>query len=120
MIESGQLLLLKQRRFAPFFWTQFLGAANDSVFKFAVTLLVTYQGPAYTSMSTATAINLIAAVFILPFLLLSAKSFGILLLCVFLMGTHSTLFGPAKYAYLPQHLGSREIVAGNGLVEMGT
>src|SRR5467141_3434594 len=140
MIESGQLLLLKQRRFAPFFWTQFLGAANDSVFKFAVTLLVTYQGPAYTSMSTATAINLIAAVFILPFLLLSATSgqlsdridkarlmravkwleLGILLLCVFLMGTHSTLFGPAKYAYLPQHLGSREIVAGNGLVEMGT
>src|SRR5882762_10350232 len=155
MIESGQLLLLKQRRFAPFFWTQFLGAANDSVFKFAVTLLVTYQGPAYTSMSTATAINLIAAVFILPFLLLSAtsgqlsdridkarlmravkwlelgimllgvwgfaaKSFGILLLCVFLMGTHSTLFGPAKYAYLPQHLGPREIVGGNGLVEMGT
>jgi len=57
MIESGQPLLLKQRRFAPFFWTQFLGAANDSVFKFAVTLLVTYQGPAYTSMSTATVIR---------------------------------------------------------------
>jgi 1-acyl-sn-glycerol-3-phosphate acyltransferase len=155
MIEHGQLHLLKQRRFAPFFWTQFLGAANDSAFKFAVILLVTYQGPAYTSVSTATAINLIQAVFILPFLLLSAtsgqlsdrtdkarlmravkwlelgimllgawgfaaKSFSILLLCVFLMGAHSTLFGPAKYAYLPQHLGPREIVGGNGLVEMGT
>jgi 1-acyl-sn-glycerol-3-phosphate acyltransferase len=155
MIERGQFSLLQQRRFAPFFWTQFLGASNDSVFKFAVTLLVTYQGSAYTSISTATAINLIAAVFILPFLLLSAtsgqlsdrfdkatlmravkwlelgimligawgfasKSFGTLLLCVFLMGAHSTLFGPAKYAYLPQHLGPSEIVGGNGLVEMGT
>jgi 1-acyl-sn-glycerol-3-phosphate acyltransferase len=154
-MEGGQLALLKQRRFAPFFWTQFLGAANDSVFKFAFTLLVTYRGPAYTSISTTMAINLIAAVFILPFLLLSAtsgqvsdridkarlmravkwlelcimllgawgfaeKSFITLLICTFLMGTHSTLFGPAKYAYLPQHLGSLEIVAGNGLVEMGT
>jgi len=49
----------------------------------------------------------------------AAKSFGILLLCVFLMGTHSTLFGPAKYAYLPQHL-DRGNRGGNGLVEMGT
>ena len=155
MIEGSQLALLKQRRFAPFFWTQFLGAANDSVFKFAFTLLVTYQAAAYTSVSSTKAINLIAALFVLPFLLFSAtsgqlsdridkarlmrfvkwlelgimllgawgfaeKSFITLLICVLLMGTHSTLFGPAKYAYLPQHLGSTEIVAGNGLVEMGT
>jgi hypothetical protein len=155
MIGRGQLQLLKERRFGPFFFTQFLGAANDSVFKFAFTLLVTYRGPAYTAVPTATAINLIAAVFVLPFLLFSAtsgqlsdrfdkarlmravkwlelgimllgawgfaeKSFPTLLVCTLLMGTHSTLFGPAKYAYLPQHLRSSEIVAGNGLVEMGT
>ncbi|HWY73005.1 MAG TPA: MFS transporter, partial [Burkholderiaceae bacterium] len=154
-IRHRLLELLKERRFGPFFFTQFLGAANDSVFKFAFTLLVTYRGPAYTSVSTATAINLIAAVFVLPFLLFSAtsgqlsdrfdkarlmrivkwlelgimllgawgfaeKSFPTLLVCTLLMGTHSTVFGPAKYAYLPQHLGSSEIVAGNGLVEMGT
>jgi hypothetical protein len=35
--------LLGQRRFAPFFWTQFLGAGNDNLFKFAVIMLVTYQ-----------------------------------------------------------------------------
>ncbi|CAN5363657.1 MFS transporter [soil metagenome] len=40
--------------------------------------------------------------------------------CVFLMGLHSTVFGPVKYAYLPQHLAPRELTAGNGLVEMGT
>jgi 1-acyl-sn-glycerol-3-phosphate acyltransferase len=36
------------------------------------------------------------------------------------MGCHSTLFGPVKYAYLPQHLASSELTGGNGLVEMGT
>jgi hypothetical protein len=39
---------------------------------------------------------------------------------VFLMGLHSTLFGPVKYAYLPQHLDDTELIGGNGLVEMGT
>ena len=40
---SSQFALLRQRRFAPFFWTQFLGAGNDNVFKFAFTVMVTYQ-----------------------------------------------------------------------------
>jgi len=33
---------------------------------------------------------------------------------------HSTVFGPVKYAYLPQHLSRAELVGGNGMVEMGT
>jgi hypothetical protein len=37
-----------------------------------------------------------------------------------LMGLHSTLFGPVKYAYLPQHLSQNELVGGNGMMEMGT
>ncbi len=41
--HPNQFALLKQRRFAPFFWTQFLGAMNDNVFKFAFTMLVTYK-----------------------------------------------------------------------------
>jgi MFS family permease len=47
-------------------------------------------------------------------------SVPVLLGCVFLMGLHSTLFGPVKYAYLPQHLSERELTGGNGMVEMGT
>ena len=39
---------------------------------------------------------------------------------VFLMGLHATLFGPVKYAYLPQHLAETELTGGNGMVEMGT
>jgi 1-acyl-sn-glycerol-3-phosphate acyltransferase len=44
----------------------------------------------------------------------------LLYLGTFLMGTHSALFGPVKYAYLPQHLHESELVGGNGLTEMGT
>ena len=43
-----------------------------------------------------------------------------LLGCVVLMGLHSTIFGPVKFAYLPQHLNERELTGGNGMVEMGT
>lgn len=44
----------------------------------------------------------------------------LLLVALFFMGMHSAVFGPVKYAILPQHLKSEEIVGGNGLVEMGT
>lgn len=44
----------------------------------------------------------------------------LLLAMVFMMGLHSTLFGPLKYGLLPQVLDDRELVGGNGLVEMGT
>lgn len=45
---------------------------------------------------------------------------AVLLAVLFLMGVHSTLFGPIKYAILPQALNEAELVGGNGLVEMGT
>jgi 1-acyl-sn-glycerol-3-phosphate acyltransferase len=152
--HANQFALLGQRRFAPFFWTQFSGAANDNLFKFAFTVMVTYQLE-LSWMPPAMAGLAIGALFILPFLLFSATSgqltdkydktlmirfvkwleIGIMLLagwgfwmvnipvllaCVFLMGLHSTLFGPVKFAYLPQHLGERELTGGNGMVEMGT
>jgi len=152
---EGQFSLLTQRRFAPLFWTQFLGAANDNLFKFAFTLLATYHAAQWGGGDGATAGFVIGAVFIAPFLLFSATSgqladkiersklmrfvkdleIAVMLLagvgfamqsalvlyaCVFLMGLHSTLFGPVKYAYLPQHLRDEELTGGNGLVEMGT
>src|SRR5690348_2094702 len=45
---------------------------------------------------------------------------ALLLAVLFLMGLHSTVFGPIKYAILPQVLEPDELVGGNGLVEMGT
>jgi len=44
----------------------------------------------------------------------------LLLAALFLGGVQSALFGPVKYAILPQHLNDTEIVGGNGMVEMGT
>ncbi|MBK7563219.1 MAG: MFS transporter [Propionivibrio sp.] len=45
---------------------------------------------------------------------------SILLFALFLLGLQSTLFGPVKYAILPQHLHEDELVGGNALVEAGT
>lgn len=44
----------------------------------------------------------------------------LLLTALFLMGLQSTLFGPLKYALLPQHLRPDELIGGNALVEAGT
>src|SRR4051794_26358916 len=65
--------LLRSRRFVPLFATQFLGAFNDSLFKQAVVLFVTYQlfsNPAKEFQFSAIAQGL----FILPFFLFSALS----------------------------------------------
>lgn len=48
------------------------------------------------------------------------QSYSALLVLLFLMGTQSAFFGPAKYALLPQHLKSEELISGNALVETGT
>ena len=51
---------------------------------------------------------------------LMLRNLELLLLALFLGGVQSALFGPVKYAILPQHLKQTELVGGNGLVEMGT
>jgi MFS family permease len=50
----------------------------------------------------------------------ATHSFALLMTALFMMGLHSALFGPVKYAILPQHLRANELVAGNALVEAGT
>ena len=47
-------------------------------------------------------------------------SLPVLLGALFLLGCHSTLFGPVKYAIMPQHLREDELVGGNALIEAGT
>jgi len=153
--DQSQFRLLGQRRFAPFFITQFLGALNDNVFRQGLVILVTFQGVLVAGMDHSELANVAAMLFILPFFLFSATSgqladkyeksllmrrvklleivlmvvaalafvtgaHGILLFVLFLMGCQSTLFGPVKYAYLPQQLATDELVGGNALVEAGT
>lgn len=44
----------------------------------------------------------------------------LLMLALFLMGTHSTFFGPIKYAILPEILKPNELMSGNALFQSGT
>ena len=152
---SGQFGLLKTRRFAPFFATQFLGAFNDNLFKNALVVLLTFQAAHWTTLKPELLANLAAGIFILPFFLFSATagqladkydkarlarlvkglemlimgvaaagffltSLPVLMGALFLLGCHSTLFGPVKYAIIPQHLHEEELVGGNALIEAGT
>jgi len=48
------------------------------------------------------------------------NNISLMMLLLFLMGLQSAIFGPVKFALLPQHLNDDELVGGNGLVEMGT
>ncbi len=155
MRQSSQFSLLTQRRFGPFFWTQFFGAFNDNVFKTALLTILTYEAISWTSMEPGFLNNLIPGLFILPFVVLSASAgqladkfeksrmvryvklleiaimliaaagwmthnLWLLIGAVVGMGVHSTLFGPGKYAYLPQQLKPEELIGGNGIIEMGT
>jgi acyl-[acyl-carrier-protein]-phospholipid O-acyltransferase / long-chain-fatty-acid--[acyl-carrier-protein] ligase len=45
---------------------------------------------------------------------------NLLLASVFLMGTHSAIFGPSKYGSLPELLPERKLSWGNGILELGT
>ncbi len=47
-------------------------------------------------------------------------SISLLLFVLFLLGTQATFFGPLKYSILPDHLQTRELIAGNALIESGT
>jgi 1-acyl-sn-glycerol-3-phosphate acyltransferase len=69
--EQGQFALLRQRRFAGLFYTQFFGAFNDNLFKSAITLIFVYGG-LVAAEATDIVVNLAAGLFILPFFLFSA------------------------------------------------
>lgn len=154
-MSHSQFDLLGQRRFAPFFITQALGAFNDNVFKQALVILITVKAIGLSDEERSLWANVASALFILPYFLFSAtagqwaekfekarsirriklleiviavlaavgfwlNSLPFLLGVLFLLGAQSTLFGPIKYAILPQALKPEELTGGNGLVEMGT
>ena len=135
---SNQFQLLREQRFRPFFFTQFLGAFNDNVFKTALITLVAFHAASLTKIDGGTLATVLPGLFILPFFLFSATAgqladkfeksqiiryvkvfeiaimlfaslgfyfhhIGLLAAALFLMGTHSTIFGPVKYSYLPQY-----------------
>ncbi|ANF59273.1 MFS transporter [Halotalea alkalilenta] len=147
--------LMGSRHFAPFFWTQALGAFNDNVYKQLLLLLLTFVAVPMHGWDAGLVNNLAAGLFILPFLLFSAwggaladavdkrrliralkwlelmtmlaaavmiwfQAFVALLSLLFLAGVQAALFGPVKYAILPQHVPRSRLVNANAWVEMGT
>ena len=155
MAHDNEFTLLRERRFLPFFITQFLGAFNDNVFKNALIILIAFQAASVDPARSNLLVNLCAGLFVLPFFLFSAtagqlsdkyeksryirwvklleiaimlgaaagfmlNNVPLLIAMLFMMGLHSTLFGPAKYSIMPQHLKPEELVGGNAWVEMGT
>lgn len=152
---ANQFQLFKRRRFSAMFFTQFLGAFNDNIFKQALILVLTYTAASQIGIEVSILNNLAAMLFILPYFLFSALAgqiadkfeksqltrfikllelvimiiaavgfvfewYTLLFVALFLMGTHSTFFGPIKYAYLPQAMREDELVGANGLFQMGT
>lgn len=153
--NRGQFYLFTQRRFLPFFITQFLGALNDNLFKNALLVIVVSTAIKATDSSTNFVTNLAAGLFILPFFLFSTlaghladrfdkaylirrikfaeiilmlagcfslwqANINLMLGVLFLLGTQSAFFGPIKYAIIPQHVDSNELLAANAQVGMGT
>ena len=152
---ASQFQLFKRKRFSSMFFTQFLGAFNDNIFKQALILVLTYSAASQLGVEVSILNNLAAMLFILPYFLFSAVAgqladkfekskltrlvklleliimaiaavgfvfewYALLFVALFLMGTHSTFFGPIKYAYLPQAMKEDELVGANGLFQMGT
>lgn len=64
--------LMISKFFAPIFWTQFLGAFNDNVYKNALIILITYQSGNFTEIPAQLLIPISMGLFILPFFLFSA------------------------------------------------
>lgn len=74
MTSHSQFRLLGQRRFLPFYLTQFSGAFNDNLYKNALLLLVTYTAGGLLGFSVDVVVNFAAFLFILPFFLFSGMA----------------------------------------------
>jgi MFS family permease len=70
----NQFQLLKTHRFSPLFFTQFLGAFNDNLYKNALVILIIFQGSSLYGIDTNIIVTLSAGIFILPFFLFSATA----------------------------------------------
>ena len=145
----GYRATLRYPGLQPFLWTQFLGAFNDNLIKIivsfvAMTAIGTIDGPAivagvlvlpfllFSGYAGSLADRLskrrvLVAVKVFEVAVMLFSTVGIvtnridlLLVSIFLMGTHSTFFSPAKYGIVPELLPDAELSRANGLLEMST
>jgi len=144
--------LMRSRRFAPLFWAQFFAAFNDNFVKNTLVFLILFFANAEMKDGLVT---LTGAIFILPFLLLSAtggqladrfdkarlarllklaeivpaligaaallfSSIFLMFAALFLFGVGSALFGPVKYAVVPEQITKDALPHANAWIEAAT
>jgi acyl-[acyl-carrier-protein]-phospholipid O-acyltransferase/long-chain-fatty-acid--[acyl-carrier-protein] ligase len=142
--------LLRSKSFLGLTLSQFLGAFNDNLFKQLILFLAARelfpgqdkQGIAFTmfalpfvlfsgvagdlserfskrsiivAMKVAEVGIMVAGIFAFQ-----ARSWGLLLAVLFLMGTHSAFFGPSKYGIIPELVEPRRLLSANGIIAMTT
>jgi len=150
--SSSKIALMRSRRFAPLFWTQFFAAFNDNFVKTSLGFLILYV-VAHEIQESLIALS--GAVFILPFFLFSATggeladrfdkaklarilklaeivpaviaavalyyaSIPLMFVALFLFGTGSALFGPVKYAVVPEQIAQSDLPRANAWIEAAT
>src|SRR6476620_293355 len=121
---SQNLGILKSRRFLPLFVTQFLGAFSlaqaagvngqlmvtlaTGIFILPFFLFSATAGRLADKFEKQRIIHVIkaaeVAIMLLAAFAFSLGSITFLMIVLFLMGVHSTFFGPLKYGILPVHL----------------
>lgn len=103
---------------------QFLVTLAAGIFILPFFLFSALAGQLADKYNKASLIQIIKA-FEISFMVLAAigfysNSLTLLMTTLFLMGAHSTFFGPLKYAILPDQLHENELINGNALIEAGT
>src|ERR1017187_9480548 len=139
--------LLKHGGFQAFLWTQFLGAFNDSFYQTIVLLHAEHVARVYIPVSLIV-FNLPFLLFsgysghladavskrrvmigvklfeilivVMGLAALAVGSMPWMMLVMFLLGLHSTVFSPAKYGIVPEMWPDKDLSRANALLEMST
>src|SRR5580704_1964026 len=135
MAHGGFKDILKNGGYHAFLWTQFLGAFNDNLYQMLVLLAAVGAGAStgkvqivyllpfllfsgysghladvFSKRSVLAGVKAfeIAAMAVGAFAIISGH-FQIMLVVLFMMGLHSTVFSPAKYGIVPEMLSDRDL-----------
>lgn len=99
-------------------------ALSSAIFTLPYLLLSGFSGELADKFDKAHLIRYVKLFEVFSMLLGAAgfyfQSPALLLATLGILGIHSTLFGPIKYAILPQHLDEKDLLGGNALIEGGT
>jgi len=149
MSDGSYRETLREKGLPAFLTTQFLGAFNDNVSKMIVSLMAMdaygkVEGPAFVGgvfifpflifsgyagflADKLSKRTILVSVKVFEIVIMTTGLVGLathhvtlMLAVMFMMGTHSTFFGPSKYGIVPELVRPEHMSAANGLLEMST